>query len=492
VRLQLTVGSNYPVLSEYMQCRERVSIVRGPRGSAKTFSTAQRMLLQMTEQEPNPQGVRPTRMLVCRDSYTELTTTTVKDFMAVFADLGVYHQGGSGSGPPTWRSRKGLELDDGTKLQAEVIFQSSGVDDAEERIKGYQLTAAWFNELSGQRRGPWETARAGLGRYPSLVDGGVRASWRGMMADTNSFDESHWLWPLAQDPPEGWRWFHQPGGVIDTGRVKPDGTKVWAQNPKAENLANLPPGYYLDLCQGAKDSYVSVLLGNEYGFHVDGKPVHSLYIDSKHCALEPLKTEDAPLVIGMDFGRTPAAAICQYIAHVGRWHVIDEFVTDDMSAETFGPELKLKLEREYRGLPVQAWGDPSGSQRGQATDDTVFRMIRAAGIPIQKCETNNPDLRRAAVDGPLRRNCADGACAFLLSPKAKHLRKGLAGGWSYRLLRVVGAERLDEFPDKGMYSHVCEALEYALMGGGEGRAALMPASRPYQGAEYRQQYAVND
>lgn len=492
MNLHLTVGSAYPVLSQYMQCRERVSLIRGPRGSAKTFSTAQRLLLQMTEQEPNPQGVRPTRWMICRDSYTELTTTTVKDFLAVFADLGEFTRGGSGSGPPSWRTRRNLELADGTRLHAEVIFQSAGVDDAEERIKGYQLTGAWFNELSGCRKEPWDTARAGVGRYPSMIDGGVRPTWHGVMADTNSFDDLHWLWKLCQDPPKGWRIFHQPGGVIDTGVTGANGRKVWALNPKAENLHNLVADYYTDLCQGADDSYIRVLLANEYGFHVEGRPVHPMYVDSRHCAQQPLQAEDGPIILGVDFGRTPAAAICQFLPHIGRWHCLDEFVTEDMSAEVFGPELKLYLDREYRGLPVQGWGDPAGGSRGQATEDTPIRMLRAKGIPIQPCESNNPDLRRAALDGPLRRNCADGACAFLLSPRAKHIRKGLAGGWSYRKLRVAGQERFDEAPDKGPLSHPCEALEYALMGGGEGRTALLPAVRSAPGYDHRQAYAVND
>jgi len=496
LNVALEIGSNYPVLSEYMQCRERVSLIRGPRGSAKTFSTAQRILQQMTEQEPNDRGERRTRWMVSRDSYTELTTTTIKDFQAVFRDLdGVYHPHGvGGNGPPTWITRPQTWLSDGSMLVAEVIFQSAGVDDAEERIKGYQLTGAWFNELSGCRKGPWDTARAGVGRYPSGIDGGVTCTWRGMIGDTNSFDESHWLHPIFQAPPAGWRCFNQPGGVLYSGQIGPDGRKVWLDNPDAENLANLPEGYYRDLVHGADDGFISVLLANEYGFYVEGKPVHPRYVDTRHCSAPVVLEPDPkyPLVIGLDFGRTPAAVIAQHLTHIGRWHVLDELVSDDMSAALFGPELKRKLEREYSGYRVMAYGDPAGDSRGQATEHTPIQMIQASGVPCMPAPSNIPALRRAAIDNPLMRVCADQGPAFLVSPKAKNFRKAMQGGWCYRKLRVQGTERYDEAPDKGPLSHVGEAGEYAFLGGGEGRAALRPAEPQMQHRGLRQTRAISE
>ena len=57
------------------------------------------------------------------------------------------------------------------------------------------------------------------------------------------------------------------------------------------------------------------------------------------------------------------------------------------------------------------------------------------------------------------------------------IRKGLMGGFAYRRLKLAGSERYTDQPDKNVYSHPVEAAEYALMGGGEGRDALRPASR---------------
>ncbi len=82
----------------------------------------------------------------------------------------------------------------------------------------------------------------------------------------------------------------------------------------------------------------------------------------------------------------------------------------------------------------------------------------------------------------------DGRPALLVSPRAKMIRKGLMGGFCYRKMKIVGSERYTEEPDKNIYSHPVEAAEYALMGGGEGREALMPAG-PRRDLGPRQEFA---
>ena len=62
----------------------------------------------------------------------------------------------------------------------------------------------------------------------------------------------------------------------------------------------------------------------------------------------------------------------------------------------------------------------------------------------------------------------DAKPGFLVSPKCKIARKGLAGGYSLRRLQVAGMDRYVDKPDKSRYSHVVEAGQYAMVGGGEG------------------------
>lgn len=489
VNIRAKIGSKFPVLSAYMQSRDRHKLIRGPRASAKTFSTAQCALMLMAEQEPNERGIRPTRGIISRFSYGELMSTTVKDWLSVFADMGTFRYGHAG--PPTWESHAGLYLDDGSQIQAEALFQSSGVDDVEDTFKGFQTTWSWFNELSGAPKLAWDTADASLGRYPSVAAGGVPCTQKVAMGDTNSFDESHWLFPFFANPPRGYAVFNQPGGVFDSGEVGPDGRKVWKFNPAAECYIPDPASYYLDLCAGYDDDKIKVLLANEYGFHVDGKPVHPEYIDSRHCAANEIEPDKRyPIILGIDFGRTPCAAFLQHFEATDQWICFDEMPTENMSAALFAPQLKRYLDRRYAGFRVVAYGDPAGDSKGQATEDTPIQIMRAGGIPCRPAPSNVTTLRRAALANPLTRiSWVSKREAFLLSPRCKMIRKGLMGGFCYRRMRIPGAEdRFTEEPEKNQYSHPVEALEYGLLGGGEGRAALMPAEpQPERG--WRQETA---
>jgi hypothetical protein len=64
----------------------------------------------------------------------------------------------------------------------------------------------------------------------------------------------------------------------------------------------------------------------------------------------------------------------------------------------------------------------------------------------------------------------------LLSPRCKVLRKGFAGGYHYRRVKVSGDERYHDAPDKNSFSHPHDALQYALSGAGEGAALLNRSS----------------
>ena len=64
----------------------------------------------------------------------------------------------------------------------------------------------------------------------------------------------------------------------------------------------------------------------------------------------------------------------------------------------------------------------------------------------------------------------DGKPGILIHKRCKVLRAGLAGKWVYRRLQVVGSERYADKPDKGKYSHVCDALGYYNLGSGEFQA----------------------
>lgn len=487
---QITVGTpSSPVLDAFRLDRSRVSFIMGPLGSGKTYCAILKLLQLMTEQAPNAAGIRPTRFFAIRNTYGDLLSTTIKDFREVFTErFGTFHQGSVER--PTFRVN--MRLEDGTHVRSEVIFLALDRADSVKQLRGTQATGFWLNETKELVKAIVDMADLRHGRYPTQAAGGVDPTWHGMIGDTNAPDEDHWYYELAEETrPEGWTFHRQPGGLLRTGQKDANGREIWATNADAENLANLPEGYYEKGAAGKTDAWIAVNLANEYGFVSDGKPVHPEFIDSLHVSSELIEYNPGlPLLLGIDFGRTPAAAIVQHLPQWGRFVVIDEFVTDDMSQALFGPELRRYIASNYHGARVRGWSDPAGEAKGQATEDTPRRILVAAGIEVYPAPSNSPTLRRAAVANPCGRICGDGLPALLVSPKAKIIRKGLAGGFQFRRMKVAGDERYTDEPDKNMYSHPVEALEYVLLGEGEGSAALLPAT--FESDEPLQEYADFD
>jgi len=156
---------------------------------------------------------------------------------------------------------------------------------------------------------------------------------------------------------------------------------------------------------------------------------------------------------------------------MSRWIWIDELVTEDMGATKFAELLGWKLRSEYQGFEMQIRGDPAGMQRSQVDERTPFAVMQAHGINAIPCETNDWLIRRDAVANPMKR-LIDGKPGFLISPKCKIARKGLAGGYCLRRLQVAGMDRYVDKPDKSRYSHVVEAGQYAMVGAGEGHVVV--------------------
>ncbi len=457
------------VLQDFADCREQNSFIMGPLGSGKTVQTIIKLGDLAEEQKPVPNklhknyNVRLSRIIAARNTYSELFSTTIKDWLEIHGDMGIFKQGGKE--PPAHKML--YELEDGTTVNCEIIFIAFDRPEHVKKARGIQATWVWLNETKEHAKAVVDILDLRHGRYPSKKEG-VECTHHGMLGDTNAPDEDHWYYKAAEEEkPEGWKFHRQPGGVLKNG-------ESWIVNDDAENLHNLPEGYYLRGMQGKSQDWINVNLANEYGFVGTGKPVHPWYTDSIHCQdLVFTPNKDYPIVLGFDFGRTPACAMMQR-STMNRWIIFDEFLGTDISAVDFAPQLKMYLDTKYPDYKFKGWGDPSGRNRGQATDNTPVKIVRAAGIPCNETRTNDPLVRRAALEVPMKELCMDGKPRLVVLPQCKMLRKGLQGGFCYRRIQVSG-ERYSDEPDKNEYSHIVEGAEYGLQGEGEGRQALTRA-----------------
>ncbi len=434
-------------LARYTRDKSDVIIIIGPLGSGKTVETCQKIFGLMCSQEPEG-NIRKSRWLAIRNTYSDLIGTTIKDWRELYDDLGDYKAGGMS--PPCQQLR--FQLEDKTIVDSEIIFLALDRPDAVKKLRGYQLTGVWGNELKELGKAVIDMAYARCGRYPS------NPTWHGLIGDSNAPDVDHWLYTLAEkEKPQGWAFYKQPGGVLRNG-VKPTGRINWVPNPDAENIKNLPPEYYIRNMRGKSDDWISVNLANEYGFVSDGKPIFPEYRDDLHNY--PLEFEiGLPVYRGWDFG-VPACVLAQ-LTKRGQLRVVKEFTsTQTMGIDRFADHVKHECAPLYaHKFEFIDVGDPSGNSSSmQKEGTTCFSILHDKDISVQPGK-QDPEYRLDSVRYFLNR-LVDGLPAFLVDgEQCPVIRRGFQGGYKYRRLQVSG-EKFTDKPDKTMESHPHDALQY--------------------------------
>ena len=235
---------------------------------------------------------------------------------------------------------------------------------------------------------------------------------------------------------------------------------------QSENQNNLTQNYYRNIIRGKTKSWIDVYVLNKLGQVEDGKPVYEAFRQDVHVAKGELAiAESLPIYMGIDFGLTPACVFAQKIRT--RWIVLEELVAEDMGIVKFSDLMKQSMAK-YHPRPFYIFGDPAGDHRVQTDENTPFQILRGKGITARPAPSNDVTLRLESVNATLTR-MVDGESGILIDKSCINLIRGFAGGYHYRRLQVSG-ERYDERPNKNRFSHIHDALQYLLLGAGEGRS----------------------
>lgn len=431
--------------------------IMGAIGSGKSVACCMEIVKRAMQQIPNDSGVRKSRWAIIRNTYGELKTTTIKtweDWISPEICPIVYDS--------PIRGVMNTKLADGTTVNLELLFISLDNPKDVRKLLSLELTGAWINEAREVSKEILDGVTSRIGRYPALEDGGF--NWSGLIMDTNPPDEDHWWYKYAEEEtPENWAFFQQPPALLKT----PNG---YIPNPKAENIQNhtLKYDYYLRMLAGKTEEWIKVYIMGQYGAVLDGKVVYPEYNDDIHSLEHVNPIKNVPLVVGFDFGLTPACVFTQLDAR-GTFRIIDEIVTEDMGIkqfmrDLFMPRVTTVYKNFYDNNNVLIVGDPAGAQRTQADSSiTCYDIIESFGFKTEAADSNAILTRREAVAAFLTR-IADGEPSFKLSrEKCKQLRKGFLGGYHFARLNIIGDTRYKDMPDKNMYSHVQDALQYAAM-----------------------------
>ena len=220
--------SRLPTVCRFMSSDAFVRVLVGPVGSGKSSGGVCELFRRALQQRPGPDGIRRTRFAVIRNTYGQLRDTARKTFEQwIVPGLGI------------WREQEfTFNLKHGN-TESEILFRALDRPEDVKKLLSLELTGAYVNEAREIPQDVFNVLQTRVGRYPSVKDGG--ATWFGIWMDTNPWHQGHWGYELfSQRRPEGFEVFEQPDGLSEA----------------AENVENLPQGYYGRLCAGKDSEWV--------------------------------------------------------------------------------------------------------------------------------------------------------------------------------------------------------------------------------------------
>ena len=316
----------------------------------------------------------------------------------------------------------------------------------QQRLLSLNLTGAWVSEFREIQTDLLDALSGRLGRFPSKAI--AKPTWFGIVAESNPPDEdSEWYTKLEIERPPNWAFFRQPGGL----------TK------EAENVDNLPDDYYENLLANNNTDWSHIHVHANYGKSLGGQAVFraSFKPDFHIVEAEKLEIIEAmPVMVGQDFGRTPASLLGQ-IDNRGRLVIHDELISEDMGIEQFATTLlRPQLHAQCMGMKIFMVADPKGRDKSQTNEDSPFDVLRRLGFDVYAAPTNNIDPRLRAVEQLLLHQ-VDGGPQLIISDKCGWLIQAMKYWYRYRR-KQTGI--LEDKPEKTHpWSDLADCLQYMAM-----------------------------
>ncbi len=447
------MASNQPVhtinfeviksLDAFFYSEKFISLAVGPVGSTKTTAGIMKILRHAARMAPSPDGIRRSRAVWVRNTREQLRDTSIPDFLKWIPDgiMGVFT-----------KTEYNFVIKVGD-IRCEVLFR--GLDDANDvrRLLSLQASFFVFDEFREIHPDIFNTAQGRVGRYPDQMVNGV-----GCLTDegepnfhvwgmSNPPDQDTFWEDLLTDPPENTHVTIQPSGLA----------------PEADWVRFLPKDYYSNLAQGKTQDWIDVYIHAMFGRSLSGQPVFRSFDRGSHVAageLTPMYT-DAPLLIGVDAGLTPAAVIGEQ-TYDGRVVVYAALTAEGTGALRFVREvLKPYLANRFAGRSTVVIIDPAAFQRAQTDERTVADVYKSEGFYVRPARTNSIEARITSVDKYLTRTVNGNAGVVIDPDHANPLVQALAGKYRYKI-NTKGVK--DESPEKSHpWSDVADAFEYLCM-----------------------------
>ena len=478
-----TVYTASPTASDFHNSLNKIRLLAGPIGGGKSVTCASDLMIWAQEQQPDRDGIRKTRFAVVRNTVDQLKTTTIKTIFDWYPP-GIY--GEYKIVDKTYHIK--LNLPDGTRVESEWLFLSLDNPADTRKALSLELTGVWLNEAREIHPDVIEVMPTRTGRYPKEDRKNNYGCTRsGMIMDTNMPGADSWFGERMADPESsGWDVFIQPPAAVSVQEyLKVYGEdpletfidfdkREWVINPKADNLENLKADYYPTAISGKSKDFVDVYVLCRFGRDLGGRPVYEgSWVPDFHVIKEevyPITSVAYPIIIGLDFGRTPSAIFIQSDPR-GRTTVLSEVTTINCGIEKFITEyMKPHIQQRYPTCTFVVAPDPAGYSKQQIGEVSLVDIVKRMGFKVARPPSNDPSKRIAVVERILLRQI-DGGPALRVHYGCKKIIQGFNDGYRYKVKRTG---EMEEKPDKNAFSHPHDALQYGLavleVGAGYGMA----------------------
>lgn len=200
----------------------------------------------------------------------------------------------------------------------------------------------------------------------------------------------------------------------------------------------------------------------------EGKPVYGDFSRKLHVTFEKLDPEPGiPLLLGWDFGLTPACVLTQLVGRQLR--VLNEFIESDGGITTLAPKVWSHLKINFAPWVAAAddkifsFIDPAGFQRSQVDEKTCAQALRLTGFKKIYPGPVDWEARKQAVESFLT-GLVRGQPSLQISDEgAPILIEGFAGGYQYPP-KAIDIEPTQIRPIKNKWSHPHDGFQYVCHG----------------------------
>lgn len=358
---------------------------------------------------------------------------------------------------------------DGTTVHVRVDFMAIETLDDLQNMDSLEVSSIYINEANEQLVQIIQASIERVGRFPPPKDG-IACTEPCVSVDFNLPGEEHWLHDLFIKKnikeneffsKDDIAYFEQPPAVLcpnyeeaKLGIEEP----IYQFNPQAENLANLPHGYYGGQLGMNSWPRIQSRLMMKWVTPNTGKVIHDDFKGQFHKSATPIEIERGAMVyVGFDTsGQNKGFAFCQYVG--GQLRVLREAFHDGGTVDAIDKVLKPMLAQHFPQCPVMIICDPA-NPKDDHTSVTATSLLKGEGYNAIVAPGNNKLQGRVnAVSVFLKR-----VQGFAVSPEAVMIIAGFETQYVYELDRnatkSMGKMIYKDKKDDNEWAHYVDAVQ---------------------------------